>query len=416
MNRDDQFWQDIAPIRNGQRNNFGKRKATALKIGVPYLIVRESNMHPHTRQWTWASALILHFGFFMALLTIPPIELPPKNIVKVEIINTPAPIPNETPVEPSKIIAQPKPDLAQPVPEKTVETEPAPQQKLEPVPDIAIKPPPLDAPLPDAIVNPINLENAKKLKTPAPKQLTQTLPTIEDEPEEQITVPNLRPIAPTPKANLQSRQIELQRPVVPKQIAGQSKLKKQQISKIQAPNVRPIDIEELNRLEAQRALEAARQSEAAPNTAPKVSGGELAPSGGGAPVASGGPPAGPSGVTSVVGGGIPAASGGAPSGGSAPLPRQPRGPVPGRNVFENGEASGGLAGMRRIGECAEINRERSDRCPDWNPLEPGRRNKVDVPVPKSVIPRKTPTDPLPLCPPGTPHSNFGITCLPSGRQ
>lgn len=409
MNSKDQFWQDIAPIENRQRSNFGTKKAPTLVIGVPYLIISETNMPPYTKEWAWAGALALHLGFLMVLLTIPPIELPPKNIVQVKIITAPFDSSIQEPKLQTKTPVPPKIEKALIPPKNQVSTRQDPLQLEAVEPRFSVQVPPIDAQIPDAIVDPLTIANSKKLQATQSQPLVQEVPIIEDEPKEQVVTPQIRAIAPEKQVTLRTRQFELQRPIVEKELAGHAKLKNQQIAKIHTPNVKPIDIEELNRLEAQRALESSRQSIEPITTAPSAKGGELAPSGG--PAAS----AQTSGVTSIAGG-EPAAGGNNGSASSGVLPRQPRGAVPSQGVFNNNGASGGLAGMRRIGECAELNRERSDRCPDWNPLEPNRRQNIAQPIPKGVVSRTPPADPLPLCPPGTPHSNFGITCLPSGRQ
>ncbi len=118
-------------------------------------------------------------------------------------------------------------------------------------------------------------------------------------------------------------------------------------------------------------------------------------------------------TTGVPNQGVAAASTGT---GGGTLPRRPGGTgVTG--VFPSGQGSGLLGRMARTTECAKINRERDSECPDWDPLEggsPRNAKSFTIAVPKDAAPGRYAigTNPLPLCPKGTPQAQFGLSCLP----
>jgi hypothetical protein len=118
-------------------------------------------------------------------------------------------------------------------------------------------------------------------------------------------------------------------------------------------------------------------------------------------------------TTGVPNQGVAAASTGA---GGGALPRRPGGAgVTG--VFPSGQGGGLLGRMARTTECAKINRERDGKCPDWDPLEggsPRTAKSFTIAVPKDAAPGRYAigTNPLPLCPKGTPQAQFGLSCLP----
>lgn len=126
-------------------------------------------------------------------------------------------------------------------------------------------------------------------------------------------------------------------------------------------------------------------------------------SGGAAPTeGSGGPNAGQT-----------AAGPGAPTG---ILPRRPGGSGV-KTEFPTGVGGNLLSKMARTGECAQINRQRDGKCPDWDPIDgrnPREQKPIPVAVPKDAAPGRYPlgTNPLPLCKPGTPQAQFGLSCLP----
>ena len=111
--------------------------------------------------------------------------------------------------------------------------------------------------------------------------------------------------------------------------------------------------------------------------------------------------------------GASAASAGA---GGGTLPRRPGGAGV-TAVFPSGQGGGLLGRMARTSECAKINRERDGTCPDWDPLEggsPRTAKSFTIAVPKDAAPGRYAigTNPLPLCPKGTPQAQFGLSCLP----
>lgn len=112
--------------------------------------------------------------------------------------------------------------------------------------------------------------------------------------------------------------------------------------------------------------------------------------------------------------GMPTAAGG--GGASGVLPRRPGGAGV-KTEFPTGVGGSLLSKMARTTECAQINRDRDGKCPDWDPIEgrsPRLAKPMPVPVPKDAAPGRYPlgTNPLPLCQPGTPQAQFGLSCLP----
>lgn len=111
-------------------------------------------------------------------------------------------------------------------------------------------------------------------------------------------------------------------------------------------------------------------------------------------------------------GAVPPSSSGA-SGGAGSLPRQPRiysSPNSG-NLFETKENNSLLAKMRRTADCTKIGEERDPRCPKFTAPN-SNRGSIPQALPKGVVPRNNNTiDPLPPCPPNSPHSNFGVICM-----
>jgi hypothetical protein len=155
-------------------------------------------------------------------------------------------------------------------------------------------------------------------------------------------------------------------------------------------------------------------------SAPPIAGGP-GPSVGGAPSNGGGSGGGSAGGSGTSGGGGNAAGGGAGgAGASGPtgiLPRRPGGAsVP--QPFPRGDSNTLLGRMDKTYDCSRLNRERDARCPEWGPIE-GRNGRAasqfEVPVPKGLPTLRNPlgTNPLPPCPPGTPGSQMGLSCLPT---
>ena len=126
---------------------------------------------------------------------------------------------------------------------------------------------------------------------------------------------------------------------------------------------------------------------------------------------------------SLAGGGASPSSGGggqagsqASAGSSGALPRRPGGAGV-KTEFPTGVGGTLLSKMARTGECAQINRDRDGKCPDWDPIDgrsPRLAKPMPVAVPKDAAPGRYPlgSNPLPLCKPGTPQAQFGLSCLP----
>lgn len=425
INPDDKFWLKLdAPIK-GKRRAFGQKNAEA--IALPHLSAWGFDSQNPTNYWVWVSAFSLHFLFLLLLISIPPVKINPQDVMRVRII------PEELKKEPPPIIKPPEPikEIIKPKPKEIVEKTETLPTVPEPTTTPVTPPEPPKARVeikpPEIIPEPLKIQKQDLINSPRPKILKQSAPqSVELEPEEepaQVNMPNIPSVNSQVQPKLQNRSIQLQQPIIERQIIGR-KLDAKQSPRINNNPIPQIDVNELERqaaaqrqAEAQRqaAENAARQAAANNNSAPIAKGGELAPAGGSPP--SGAPASSPasSGVTAIAGG--PPASAAPPSGGpsiAGTLPRQPRNyGTGGRNVFEQEEDGSFLAKMRRAGDCSEVTRERSERCPDWNPLEPGRQTRVNVPppiLPKAPGPAR---EPMPHCPPGTPHSNFGITCLPT---
>jgi hypothetical protein len=113
-------------------------------------------------------------------------------------------------------------------------------------------------------------------------------------------------------------------------------------------------------------------------------------------------------------------AGGGATGTSGPtgiLPRRPGGASV-RQPFPRGDANTVLNRMDRTYDCSRLNRERDERCPNWDPIE-GRNAQgpagFEVPAPKGLPKLRYPagTNPLPVCPPGTPGNQMGLSCLPT---
>jgi hypothetical protein len=126
---------------------------------------------------------------------------------------------------------------------------------------------------------------------------------------------------------------------------------------------------------------------------------------------------------SLAGGGASPSSGGggqagsqASAGSGGVLPRRPGGAGV-KTEFPTGVGGTLLSKMARTGECAQINRDRDGKCPDWDPIDgrsPRLAKPMPVAVPKDAAPGRYPlgSNPLPLCKPGTPQAQFGLSCLP----
>lgn len=146
-----------------------------------------------------------------------------------------------------------------------------------------------------------------------------------------------------------------------------------------------------------------------------------------APVADGGELPKPSGVTAVSPIGAPPAAGNPPSGGQAPLsgpqgtglPKKPASFGKGtKNLFEEGEDNSAIGKVGRAIDCAKLGqKERSEKCPNWRPLEAGAKKDIAPKPPVGFNPSKpTNQEPLKACPKDHPNGNLGLPCLPQKQQ
>lgn len=363
------------------------------------------------------SALGLHLLLILALASIPPIDFKRDEILPVQIIEEEKPPPpppiiekQEIPKPIEKIIPKPK-EIIKPIEKE----QPKPIEKQEEIEPAPIKMPEikkLEVDIKKLKLQPNqNIEDQIKLKNidiKAPpiqeiENIPQPLPALH---KVQINKPNLD------NKNINTNQIQLN-----KQPANDINLKKIDDNiPIDAPIMPNNDLKKIQEetLKRQQELEAlAKQNEASKkpaSNAPPAPNGELAK---------------PSGVTSV-GANNPPAGGQIPAGNTNPpqqnagfgdgtLPKRP--PTygsKGRNIFEDGTSDGSLIG--RVGasfDCAKLGvKERQEKCPNWSPLE-ARHKNIDPMIPQGVKKYNGPQNPLPPCPPGSPNSNLGLSCLPS---
>ena len=346
-------------------------------------------------------------------VSTPPVPSPPAQAKQV------AP---EAPKAPA-VLSQannPKPDAA-----------PVPMEEAAPIP---FKP--IPAPLPKPVtlrpaapvltqpsVEALQLKGQRLKTTAAPKvQAPENLrvpDAVEEEeppPFQPAPIPSLAPAAAPNLRTLPNRPIT----ATPTQAAPLA-LPKSAVAlpKVQVPQIKASDL----RVPEEQAVAASAGGNAA------AAGG--AAGGGAAAQASAQAGAGSSGGVTSLGGsfaggaGMPAAGGGGqagsqaasgPGGPSGVLPRRPGGAGV-KTEFPTGVGGSLLAKMARTSECAQINRQRDGKCPDWDPIEgrsPREAKPMPVPVPKDAAPGRYPlgTNPLPLCKPGTPQAQFGLSCLP----
>lgn len=362
------------------------------------------------------AALSLHLALILALASIPPIDFKRDEILPVKIVQEEIPPPppiiekKEVPKPIEKIIPKPKEvvkpiEKEQTIPEqKQEETEPAPV-KMPEIKKLEVDIKKLKLQPNQNIENQIKLKNIDVKAPPIPQEVENIAPPLPALHKVQINRPNLE------NKNINTNQIEISKP-----INNDVKLKKIDPNiKIDAPIMPNNDLKKLQEeaLKKQQELEAlAKQSEAAKKpsaNAPPAANGELAkPSG---VTAVGGPP--PNGVSQPAGGGQPPSSNSNFGDGTLPK-RPPTYGSKGRNIFEEGASNGSLIG--RVGasfDCAKLGvKERQEKCPNWSPLE-SRHKNIDPMIPQGVKKYNGPQNPLPPCPPGSPTSNLGLSCLPS---
>jgi hypothetical protein len=433
--------------------------------------------HSRPQFWTIATVGTVHLILSAVLLTSTGPLLEPDFLDTVEIVTLPqtadtqtkAPAPTEpTPAPvvpmaepPAEIIPAPPPPVEAPIPPPTltppIPPPPAPTKQVAPDvpkappvlsqannPKVDVAPAPVEevAPIPfkpiaAPLPKPVTLRPASPILTqPTPKALqvkgqrlkassapaVQATPNlqvpdaVEDEeppPYQPSPLPSLAPAAAPNLRTLPNRPIT----ATPTQAAPMA-LPKSQVAlpKVQVPQIKAADL----RVPEEQAVASASGGNAA--AAGGTSGGGAASQ---ARVHAGMGTSG--GVTSLGGsfasGGVtPAPSGGgqagsqASAGSSGALPRRPGGAGV-KTEFPTGVGGTLLSKMARTGECAQINRDRDGKCPDWDPIDgrsPRLAKPMPVAVPKDAAPGRYPlgSNPMPLCKPGTPQAQFGLSCLP----
>jgi uncharacterized membrane protein YgcG len=355
-------------------------------------------------------------------LTPEPLPVPPPP-PKPEVL-TPAPQASLVPESEVVPRATPTPVPVQP---PVTSTPPVQARKSAPAPTLVLPPP-----------DPLNIrgDKLKVNQAPALKPLqTRTIPALVPTPTP-VAVPSPAPglpkttsvapvtavpsPVPAPVPNKAARTLSPPPPAftapAPAPLAPSTGTRA--LPKVQVPRVMARDL----RLPDAQAAAGGALPAAGGSTAPAgVT--SLSPSGGGAGSAGGaggsggsGGFAGGAGSAGSAGGGGPPAAGSGGGGPSGVLPRRPGGArVP--EAFPRSDGSL-LGQMDRTFDCSRIGRDRDARCPEWNPIE-GRNARgaanFEVPLPKGVIPPRyaNGTNPLPVCPPGTPGNQMGLSCLPS---
>ncbi|GBF58484.1 hypothetical protein PbB2_02170 [Candidatus Phycosocius bacilliformis] len=436
----------------------------------PIVIADMGHTRPHF--WTLATVGTLHLALTALVLSLPEPAFEPRVLETVEIVTlndgstpaavapppTPAPLP-ETNAAPN--LAATPPDQTTPaplpsplptsskaetrqqetaLPPRPMVQDTSPVQVAEPVTPASDEPAPIPfEPIPAPPANPVTLAparpvlvrpDAQRLKIEAGQLATRTQPNVQanpdlrlpdpveaevDEPFRPAPVPDL---APPPAYALPA---PARAPLVPRASTDPIRLPRNAapLPNVQVPQIRSSDLK-LPEPAVERA--ASGGSGAANGAASGAANGANSAGGSGAGAA-----AATGGVTSLSGGmiagGAPAtangvasgASGGQPSG-TGVLPRRPGGAGV-KQEFPTGVGDSVLSRMARTSECAQINRPRDAKCPTWDPIEgrsPRQAQPIPVPVPKDAAPaRFAPgTNPLPLCKPGTPQAQFGLSCLP----
>lgn len=392
-------------------------------------LVASDNAYP--QPWAIAGTVFGHLLLLAAIININPTTFDQEEVMNIAIITPPPAEVKPTPPEnikneniESKEITQNK--AIKPI-ERQSEKRPIPQSQPEKLqPEKAIDEP-IERPK-NIIIKPENLKsiNRLNLKPSEIKKLSE---------EEEIELQKVNPVQiQKPKFNkLTAPDLEIKQEYNPQKIEGNPNLKTVSPN-LNLPNKNlHIDINRLNQqiddaqkqqdLARQRALEEQKQAAQKQDSSSEViatnRNGRISANQGGAVGASGASVGSSASAGSSVG--ISASSGVTAIGGASGgiLPNAPKSyGVPnynGRNVFEENENNSLLARMGRTADCARLNRERDEKCKDWQPLD-GRMGKY-IPPKTPNLPAAKPknVDPLPLCPAGTPASNFGLTCLPENR-
>jgi hypothetical protein len=327
--------------------------------------------------------------------------------------NQTIPAPSPLPLPTSRAVPEPEP-----VPTRQ------PSQPLDPVPDmtptpqsVQLKskqfPPALEQPAANPLV--IGAEKLKLKQAPALKPVRAT---------------NVPAPSPLPKSNPTPAPppATTDRPVAPLNLPkSATQLPNVQLPRVNAPDLRLPDVQADTEIGNPASPTTGVTSVSAPAgqgangrpTSPQSSNGAgangAAGSNGAASPLSGTAVGGGNSGAATVGSGAGAGAGaGGPSG---VLPRRPGGASV-REAFPRGNSGTIIGKMDKTYDCSRLNRERDARCPNWDPIE-GRNSQglggFEVPVPKGLPKLRNPigTNPLPLCPRGTPGSQFGLSCLPS---
>lgn len=420
-------------------------KKLADAIALPHLAQKsnwfEINGMPHPYILIFAFCFHLVVLYFFTL--IEPIIIKNERAISVEIIKLeeekPKPIEKKEIIKPipkpnilEKILKPVQPDLIKPIPPEPVfEPKPAPkiEPKIEETPPKEIKNLLIEAKKIESIKAP-NLSKLEKIenKIEIPEQI-EDFKIEEKAPKEFKIIKDNTKIINNNKVESQKIDNKI---VVPEQIED-FKLDDKPINDIKIENknkiinaqnpskilpkienkinvsidVPPIDniVKNENKIDEKiKELEKQKQAlEKINNNAPIAKNGELPK---------------PTGITSLGGGGgAPIINGGGVKTGGENVGILPKKPpsfgAKGRNVFEDEGENGTLLG--RVGkslDCAKLGqKDRSEKCPNWQPLEGNIGLKLPPKAPIGIKPPSGIKEPLPPCPPNSPHSNLGVKCI-----
>jgi hypothetical protein len=463
------------PLRRQLKGPGQSGLGTAVPEASVAAVLDAENWHP--RFWTLAGVGLFHLMFATILFTVASQPKPPPFIDAVDIVTVPdgvaqppargkealpvdlsakSPLPDQkTPeAQPDAVTAEP-PALSQTV--APVETPPPPSPQLiapQTSPDFANQPAkakelsdpsatpsvspitPLPRPADRATVAPMMEERpppvmlkAKPIKPvlePAqPERLSLSGAQLKlkgAQPLKPLAPITLADPAPEPRAVTPPAPADLPPPTQPLSILNaQNPLPKVQLPRIAAKDLRVPETQTASDLIPPAAGSATR-----PQPTGVTALGTQVPSGpsSGASISNGGSTRSAGGTSGQGASGIATslpAAGPSPLGGSGPitgtLPRRPGGASV-RQPFPRGDDQTILGKMDKTYDCSRLNRERDARCPSWDPIE-GRNARgaarFEVALPKGVAPPRATKDinPLPVCPPGTPGNQFGLSCLPT---
>jgi hypothetical protein len=327
----------------------------------------------------------------------------PRPAQMTPVLPTPAPVEmRATPVGPSLI--QPTADPLK-IDAQKLKTNQAPAIK-----PIGVREIPLPAPVPPSPVSPSPISPSPASPSVAP--VAAPLPKL------QPAAPSVRTPSPPPPAFV----APAPSPLAPSRNAPA--LPKVQVPRVSAADLRVPEVQAPSA--GGPAASSAPPSTGVTSLSPPSSGAQTGggglprPSGGGGAPSSGGAAGGPSGAAGSNTGALGSSGGantGTAGGPTGVLPRRPGGASV-REAFPRGDTSTVLGRMDKTYDCSRLNRERDARCPEWDPIE-GRNSRgaagFEVAVPKGLPKLRNPigTNPLPICPPGTPGSQFGLSCLPT---